>query len=262
MYGRPSASWRQCFVQCEMERSNHGRLTVPVATSWASRRGTCVAAAGFAASSEARFASRLRPWPVPRVAPRAPARRTNRCWTSSTSTGSTCAALFQPVIYLARFGPLLSEELKEWAGLVIYHWVGGENETVTDGWHFGTFRRWPYGYRTLPLSEIENLEQVSSKVIQPLVDHDVAQRSKMTRSSTTVHECSRARLDRVARGAQKKKDRNRKLASGSHRSIMSSAFGSRVDVSIETRRTVSSDRKHELNQQLPGPRALQAPLRM
>ena len=86
----------------------------------------------------------------------------------------------EPLIYLARFGPLMAKQLKALSGEIVYHWEVEDNEADVNGWRSGRFREIGYTYSTLPISAVATLDDVATKVIKPLVQHDDEQRKKLT----------------------------------------------------------------------------------
>lgn len=76
----------------------------------------------------------------------------------------------EPVVYLARFGPVLPDQLGRLKNDIVYLWDVKDPSAAT--WCAGTFRNVPYTYRTLRLSAIATLDDVVPKIVEPLIDHD------------------------------------------------------------------------------------------
>lgn len=76
----------------------------------------------------------------------------------------------EPVVYLARFGPLSPDDLGRLKNDIVYNWT--VEEPVAPAWRAGTFREVAYTYHTLPLSEISTLDDVVPKIVDPLLNHD------------------------------------------------------------------------------------------
>lgn len=85
----------------------------------------------------------------------------------------------EPLVYLARFGPIATQNLPQFKQDVVYFWTVGAGETEEDGWFFGTFQSAHYSYKTIPLSSILSLDDVRPKVIEPLIAHDQILRRRL-----------------------------------------------------------------------------------
>lgn len=82
----------------------------------------------------------------------------------------------EPVVYLARFGPVLPGEMERLKNDIVYNWAVVD-EAIAATWRADTFRDVPYTYRTLPLPAIATLDDVVPKIVEPLLEHDLACRA-------------------------------------------------------------------------------------